>query len=528
MKRAFVLAALVACSPPDRGPRWKPAGNAAPRDGGTLHFATTGGVRTLDPTIQYDEYSSVAVHALFDTLVAYEPGGITLRPHLAESWTVSADGLDYQFALRAGLVYSDGSPVVAGDLVYSLQRALTTADSPFASFLSDVAPGGISAPTDRELAIRLVRRNAAFIYVMTMPFTTPQRAAHVTTAGEQLRRSPLGTGPFVLERWDEGERIVLRKNPHYWDRGNVHLDVLDWLENIPRDTQFLMFERGDLDSVDHLASPDYLWLAEQRDWEPYIHRVAVMSAYGSRMNVRNKPFDDRRVRQALNYALDKGHTIKLLNGDGIPSHGLLPPGMLGRDEALAPYPHDPAKARALLAEAGYSAGFDVDYVTFNDDVAEKLAASLQGDLADVGVRVHISLMSYAGLATAIGTPEGPPFSIDTWLGDFPDPTTFFDPKVHSRSITGENSTNNSFYANPELDALLDRARAELDPTARAALYRQVERILYDDAPWLWNYHQLTTEIVQPYVRGYAPHPVFGRDYAGAWLDLGPSGERVAQ
>jgi len=303
--------------------------------------------------------------------------------------------------------------------------------------------------------------------VMTMSFATPQRADHVAAAGDQLRREPLGTGPFVLASWDEGEHLVLRRNPHYWDPERVHLDAIDLFENIPRDTQFLMFERGELDTAERLSSPDYLWVIDQPDWAPYVHRRAVMNAYGSRMNVRVKPFDDRRVRQALNYALDKAHSIKLLNGAAVPSHGLLPPGMFGRDDTLAPYPHDPAKARALLAEAGYPNGFDVDYVVMNDEEAEKLAGSLQRDLAAVGVRVHITLMSFATYVTAIGKPDGPPFSKATWVGDFPDPTNFLDARFHSRMIANENSNNDSFYANPELDALLDAARGETDLVKRA-------------------------------------------------------------
>src|SRR4030095_13060844 len=107
-----------------------------------------------------------------------------------------------------------------------------------------------------------------------------------------------------------------------------------------------------------------------------------------------------------------------------------------------------------------------------------------------------------------------------WGVDFPDPTNFFDPLFHSRSIKKADSNNNTFYANPALDALIDQAHAELDPAKRAALYRRAERILYDDAPWIWDYHRLATEVTQPYVRGYQPHPTWLRDYTSAWLPRG--------
>jgi ABC-type transport system substrate-binding protein len=210
----------------------------------------------------------------------------------------------------------------------------------------------------------------------------------------------------------------------------------------------------------------------------------------------------------------------------VASHGILPPGMLGRDPDLAPYPHDVARARALLAEAGYPNGFDVDYLTTNDEETEKVAASLQSDLAEAGVRVHIVVTSWSTWQTANGQPSGPAFSFANWAADYPDPTNFFDPRFHSRSIKPDASTNDSFYANPELDAVLDAARAELDPRRRDTLYRRAERILYDDAPWVWDYHRVTTEVTQPYVRGYEPHPIWMRDFTSAWLDVGPGGAPV--
>ncbi|NVB80208.1 MAG: ABC transporter substrate-binding protein [Kofleriaceae bacterium] len=525
--RILLVLALVACNAP-RGPQYRGAGNGSPRAGGTLHIATKDPVRTLDPTIEYDEVSNIAVHMLFETLVGYDPHSMAIEPRLAERWEVSPDGLVYRFSLREGVVYSDGTPIVAGDVAYSLERAQTTEDSPFGSMLGDVAKDGITAPDARTLEVRLARPNAAFVYVMTMPFTTPQRRDHVARAGEQIRRDVLGSGPFVLAAWREGERIELRKNARYWNAAKVYLDGIDWLENIPTDTQFMMFERGELDTVDRPSAPDYLWIAGQAAWKPSIRHVANMNVYGSRMNVRRKPFDDRRVRQALNYAFNKAHVVKLLYGDAVPAHGMLPPGMSGRDDALPPYPHDPAKARALLAEAGYAHGLDVDYVTINDELASRLAASLQADLAEVGVRMRIEVMSLASFGTAYGKPDGPAFSYDGWVGDFPDPVNFIDAKFHSSAIAEENSPNESFYANPELDALLDRARAEVDPARRAELYTRAERILYDDAPWIWGYHQMVSEVVQPYVMDYAPHPVWNRDYSTTWLDLDAQGRRVAR
>jgi oligopeptide transport system substrate-binding protein len=531
---AFTMWCVLACNA-DRGPKWRPAGSPGPRDGGTLRYAIQDQIRTLDPAIGYDEISLEVLHATLDTLLDYEPSGLGLVPRLADRWEVSPDRSAFAFHLRAGVVYADGTPIVAGDIKYALERALATADSPFAPFLGDVIGAqavidhktadcsGILAIGDRDLVIRLARPYAAFVYLFAMPFTAPERRDRVVTAGDQIRRSPSASGPYQLAEWREGQRLVLERNPRYYDRTRGHLDRIVIHENVPRETQFLMFERGELDIVSQLSGPDYLWITSQPTWQPYVHTRALMNAYGSRMNVRVKPFDDRRVRQALNYAVDKQSIVKLLNGTSVAAHGVLSPGMVGRDATLAPYPHDPIKARALLAEAGYGAGLTLEYVTTSDEEAQKLAASLQADLADVGIRLEISPLSFATYLTAIGKPDGPAFSLASWLGDYPDPSDFFEALFHSRMIADENSNNNAFYANPELDALLDRARVEPDDGARQTMYRRAERILYDDAPWIWGYHQLATEVTQPYVRSFGPHPVWLHDYTSAWLDVAQDG-----
>jgi ABC-type transport system substrate-binding protein len=519
-----IASLAVACSAGDREPKYRGYGATEPRRGGTFTYSSYTNVRTLDPAIAYDENSIYGLHYLYDTLVNYEPGGVTLVPQLAESWTISPDGLVYTFTLRPGIAFSDGTPVRASDFVYAWERVRSTEDSPFVQFLDPIA--GLRVIDERHLEIRLAAADAAFLYVLAMTFTTPLRREFVEAHGGDLRRTVLGTGPFLLGGWSEGERLVVERNPHYWDPRLPYLDRIVLLENIPRDTAFLMFERGELESVDRLSAPDWLWVSQREDWKPYVHTLAQMSVYGERLNVTAKPFDDVRVRRALNYARNKAHTVKLLNGLAVPSHGLLPPSMPGRDETLEPYPYDPAKARALLAEAGYPDGFDLEYVTLKDDNQEKLAQSLQADLAAVGVRVKITLMSFATYLTAIGKKDGPPFSMGSWLEDYPDPSNFLDVRFHSRMIADENSNNDSWYRNPELDRLLDDARREVDAAKRAEMYRRVERILYDDAPWIWDYHPVVMEVAQPYVKNFAQHPVWVRDFREVWLDLDPQGRRV--
>jgi len=531
-----IVVCAAACSR-DRAPRWRAAGSPTPRDGGTLHLAAAGSITTLDPAIQYDEISTYVLHAIVDGLVGYDRG-TQLIPRLAERWEISADGLTYRFTLRAGLQYGDGTPIVAADFERAFEHVLATPDSPYGSHLAGIVGAqavldgkatdctGIAAPDPRTLVLQLTAPNAAMLAELAMPWAAPITAAQAGLDADRRRRQPLASGPYEVVDWDEGRRIELRRRAHYHDPARQHLDGIVMLENVSRDLQFMMFERGELDAAQPLTASDQRWLEQQPAWVPYLHKRALMNAFGSRMNTQVKPFDDRRVRQALNYAVDKDRIAKLLIDTAIPAHGVLAPGAFGRDDALLPYPHDPAKARALLREAGYPEGFAVTYVTLADEEAEKLAVSLQHDLAEVGVRIEIQTITFSAYADAISKPSGPAFSVVTWAGDFADPVSLLDPLFHSRFIADENATNFSFYRNPELDGLLDDARGELDRDRRAAMYRRAEGIVHDDAPWIFGYHQLAIEVVQPYVRDYEPHPIWIRDVTTAWLDVGPDGTPV--
>lgn len=533
---AIALTALGACEPPDPAPRFKPAGQTVPRNGGTLRFATHNELGTMDPSAGYDEVTYIVLHALFDTLIDYSPDARAHVPRLARSWTTSPDGRVYRFELRRDIRFPDGTPITAAHFKYSLERAISIESTTFGPWLADIEGAdamlsehaasctGIAAEDDQTLIITLARSNAALLNILSLPFATPQRREHVAAAGAELFGTPDATGPYKLARWDRGNRIVLERNPRYYDARRAHLDQIVILENVPRDTQFLMFERGELESAD-VAAPDYLFVAGQPAWQPYIHLSVGLNAFGSRMNVQKKPFDNPLVRQALNYAVDKRHSARLFHGTTLPAHGILPPGLPGYDPDLAPYPHDVAKARSLLAQAGYPRGFDVEYVTQNDEETENIAGSLQSDLAEAGVRVHLAVMSFATYSETIKSADGSAFSLATWYADYLDPGNFFEP-FHGHSITRTKSVNDTSYDNPVVNRLLDEARGEPEPARRAALYRQVERILYDDAPWIWDYHRQTTELTQPYVRNYQPHPIWLRDYISAWLDVGSDGAPV--
>jgi peptide/nickel transport system substrate-binding protein/oligopeptide transport system substrate-binding protein len=376
---------------------------------------------------------------------------------------------------------------------------------------------GLRALDDRTLEVRLARVDPTFLMEIALPFAIPVPRRWVAQQGERIRDTPLCSGPFRVARWQEGTQFIYEKNPHYWDAASIHLDRVVVDLQVDRDTGTLRFLRGEVDSMERLPSDKLLMFMRSPAWQPYVHVDSTMSSYGELMDTTKPPFNEKKVRQAMNYAINKQDTVVLYNGRATIAHGVLPPGLPGRDEALQPYPYDPAKARALLAEAGYPDGFDVVYSTTPDEIAEKVAQSLQSDLADVGIRVRIQLLTFPAYLTAAGRRDLQ-FAYTAWIMDFPDPWNFMELKFHSRAISEVNASNESGFDNEEFDALLDAARGEPDHEKRMAMYRRAEHILYDECPWVWHYHPKTTEVVQPYVKNYAWHPVYTRDYRYAWLD----------
>jgi oligopeptide transport system substrate-binding protein len=513
------------------------AGLPGPRYGGTLRIGLISQPRTFDPAIAFDEMSYQIEHAVFDTLVAYAPASsanpLELVPQLAESWTISPDRLTYAFTLREGLRYHDGTPIVAADFVTALDRVLSPAvPSPGKQYYAKIvgaaerqagtaeSTSGLRALDDRHLEIRLLVPDESFLYMLSLKFATPIPARHLAAVGERIRDQPLASGPFHLVEWREGSRMRFEKNPHYWRQGIPYLDGIDAETGISRDMMGLKLLRGEYDAIDRISADKYLQLMKSDEWRDSVRLTSGTVSYGEMMNVDKPPFNGpngKKVRQAMNYAIDKQKTVRIYNGRAEVAHGLLPPMIPGYDPARKPYPYDPDKARQLLAEAGYPDGFELTYYMVPDELYVLFAESVQADLLKVGVRIKIQTLDFPTYLAAVGRHELT-FCFTGWFMDFPHPLNFLETKFHSRSISGQNSTNDSGWHSEETDRLMDQARIEPDPVKAMAMYRRVDEIIFEEAPWIWHYYPKITEVVQPYLKGYKYHPVHLRDYREAWLD----------
>lgn len=511
MRATLGLVAVLAACGGDGLPSPGPApATATPRRGGSVVVAQAEDLDSLDPLRSMAGLAVFLGPYLYDVLLDYPPATAAdpsvLRPRLAESTTVSPDGLVYTFHLRAGIVYSDGRPVVADDFAYAVERAQ---QSPVAAFLQPVEAA--RAVDERTFEIRLRRPEPALPYILALRPFTPQRrggdAAH-----------PPGTGPFRVAEFLPGQHLVLERNPRYWEPGRPYLDRITIELMVPYDVAALRFLAGQSDLLMQPSADAFVRFARSPAWAPYVARVELVQSDALAINTRRPFLNDARVRQALNYAVNKDDVVRLMNGRATVSHGMLPPGMPGRDADRAPYACDPERARRLLAEAGVPAGTQLTYATMTGDMADRVALSIQADLTRVGLRVRLvrvhPLVLYKVMAQ--GDFDLAPTS---WNMDFLDPWDFLELRFHSRMI--DEGMNDSYYENPAIDALLDAAHVTAAGPERVARYRAIDRALYDEAPYVWLDHRAWVDVRRPRLEGYRPHSVWGPLLVDSWVNDGP-------
>jgi peptide/nickel transport system substrate-binding protein/oligopeptide transport system substrate-binding protein len=338
------------------------------------------------------------------------------------------------------------------------------------------------------------------LLALAYAYVVPQE--EVVRQGEHFGRAPVGTGPFQFVRWEPNKEIVLEANDQYYE-GRPFLDRLVYKIAVGSRLEewFAEFLQGNLEEAVIPGNKT----AEVRTNPAYrqyqrVHRPALSLIYIG-FNTQRKPFDDTRVRQAFNYAVNKEAIVREITHMGsLPATGVLPPGLLGYDPAFQGSPYDPAQAKRLLAEAGYpsGAGFPVVQLWTNHKAESTKAelAAYQRYLADIGVQVDIHFApDWPTYQSMLEQGKLSMFRL-AWRADIPDPDNVLSPLLHSASLT-----NRTFYRNPQVDQLLEQARKELNDVQRAVLYRRVERLVMDDAPWIPQHYEAFEYLYQPYVHG---------------------------
>jgi len=564
-KLAFILAIfLIAGCGRKEAPETEGSGaHISPKHGGVLRIALTGELRSLDPARVGDTASGLVASQIYEGLLELGDD-LKLYPCLAQSWEVSQDGLVYTFHLRKGVHFQDdpcfpggqGREVRAEDVKYSLERiadpsTLSTGWWLFNDrivgineYREELAKAekegreprikgveGIEVVDDYTLRIHLKKPFAPFKYVFAMSYTWVVPREAVDYYGKDFFKHPVGTGPFKLAEWSPGQQVRLVRNPNYWgkDEDGYPLPYLDGINiRLLRDVliAFLEFDKGNLDVSgippqvwDKVMNKDKTLKGKYRKYKLRVTPTLSIDYYGFMMT--KEPFGSNKyLRQALNYAIDRQAIIdNVFNGRGIPAKGVLPPGMPGYNKDLKGYYYDPQKARELLAKAGYPNGEGLPEITLqlnsggtmNEDNAE----AIQAQLAKIGVKIKLRLISWPQHLDSIdqGVPE---FFRLGWIADYPDPENFM-ALFYSKNWApaGPNATR---FKNEEFDRLYEQAISEMDEQKRMALYRKMEEIVVEEAPWLFLSHGEAYGLAQPYVEDLPLNPMGHTLYKRVWLN----------
>lgn len=481
-------------------------------------------IPTLDPARGYDAASWQFEDMLFDTLLDYDDAGM-LAPELANHWEVADDGLTYTFTLRPEARFSNGRPLTADDARLAIERVLAPAtQSPGAEFYRGIVGAescqswpcgvaGLSTPAPNLLRIQLRAVDPLFLHKMALPFSAPIPKEVVEARGDDFGRHPVGVGPFVLDEWRPGERLVFTRNPSYYVAGVPKVAGVLRLVGVDDDLGWLKYLSGQLD-ITPIPPPEFPAVIHDPAFAPLLRKVTTMRTQYMGLNCALPPFTDRRVRQALNYAVNKEKLLRLMNNRGIVADGFVPPNLPGYVSPVHGYPYDPVRARELLGEAGYANGFDSVLWLRNDANTIRLAQSIQQDLALVNVGVQLKPLAWGSFLDAVKRPDLVPMFLLGWEADFPDASNFLDVLLNSKEI---GTNNNTGYRNDEVDQLLNRAAHTSDSKQREELLQRVERIAFDDAPWVFLYHPMTYEVVSSRVRDYQLHPLRPPRFRSLWL-----------
>ncbi|MFD2444938.1 ABC transporter substrate-binding protein [Bacillus sp. CGMCC 1.16607] len=480
----------------------------------TLVYGRGGDSVSLDPITTTEGETFKVTENIFENLVAFGDQDTTINPGLAEDWEVTEDGLTYTFKLRQGVKFHDGTDFNADAVVFNFNRWMNGNEKDFpyyTMFGGYKADEGhvikeVTAVDANTVKFVLKRPQAPFLKNLAMsPFGIASPTA-VEKYGADFRANPVGTGPFKFVEWKQNDTITLEKNPEYWQEGLPKLNKVIY-RVIPENTARLnALANGEIDVMDGLNNSDEATVLANENLQ-VIERPSMNVGYIGLTNTR-KPFDNKLVRQAINHAIDKQAIIDAFyGGKAVPAVNAMPPAIEGYNDAVEPYPYDLEKAKALLAEAGYAKGFEMDLWAMPVarpymPEAMKVAEVIQASLAEIGVTAKIQSVDWATYLDKATAGEFDAFMLG-WTGDNGDPDNFLYTLLDKDSI---GSNNNAHYSSDELHEVLIQAQTETDQATRNELYKKAQEIIHEDAPWVPLVHSIPLLAAGKDVANYLPHP----------------------
>ncbi len=347
---------------------------------------------------------------------------------------------------------------------------------------------GITVVDPLAIKFELSRPDATFLHVMALNFAHVVPKEAVDQHGADFGKNPVGTGAYRMTDWTLGQRVVFEKNAEYWREGVPFLDKITFEVGQEPTVALLRLQQGEVDVLgDGIPPAQFLEVTEDPQYKDWIVEGGQLHTGYVTMNVNTPPFDDAKVRQAVNMAINKDRIVRIINNRAVPANQPLPPSMPGYDTSYEGYAYDPEKAKALLAEAGHAEGFATELYAMNTDPNPRIAQAIQQDLAAIGIQAEIKSLAQANVIEAGGNGSAPMIWSGGmgWIADFPDPSNFYGPILGCGGAV-QGGWNWAWYCNEALDAEAAEADSMVDPAMKAEREEKWGSIftrIMEDAPW---------------------------------------------
>jgi peptide/nickel transport system substrate-binding protein len=452
---------------------------------------------------------------LYEGLVRYRDGTLEVEPALAESWTISDDGTTYSFELRDGVSFHDGSPLTAEAVKFNFERMLDeghpyhdTGPFPLSFFFSAI--DNVSAEDADTVVFKLKEPYAPFLSNLAYPTGLIVSPEAVKQHGKEFGRHPSGTGPFRFAEWESNAKVVVVRNEGYWD-GAPALEAVVFRPITDGNTRVAEMLSGGIDLMVEVPPDSVATFADDAAYQ--VQEQAGPHVWFLILNAKEGPLADKKMRQAVNYAIDKKALVEnVLQGTAEVAAGPTPPAFAwAHNDALDPYPYDPEKAKALIAEAGHEGAELTFYVTEGgsgmlDPVP--MGTAIQADLAKVGLKVEIETYEWNTFLGKVnpGLEGKADMAEMAWMTNDPDTLPYL--ALRSEAFPENGGFNSGYYSNPEVDRLLEEARRSTDQDERAELYKQMQTIVHEDAPWAFIANWKQNAVTSSAVGGFELQPSF--------------------
>jgi peptide/nickel transport system substrate-binding protein len=432
-------------------------------------------------------------------LVRVTKDGVGLEPDLAEKWTLAPDNVTYTFTLRDGLKFSDGSPLKASDVKFSLERLRDTKDSVMGSMYKIISK--VEAPDDKTVVIVTEKPSAPLLSTLAMFAASILPEAAVKAAGDDFGTKPVGAGAFMLKNWAHGDKVELVRNPNYWEASRVKLDGVEWLYVPDDNTRMLKLQAGEVDAAIFVPFNMVAQLQQNKDID--VHLDPSSREDFLLLNEQHKPLDDVKVRQAICQAIDREAIVKaVLFGNGKIANSFIPGGALYYNPDNPTCKYDPEAAKKLLADAGASNLSFKFLIDSGNSVNDQTAVLIKDNLAKVGINADI-VKEESGQEWDTTVAGDYDLSIEYWTNDIIDPDEKATFALYGKD---DNRSYYTAYNNPHVTDLIDQGRAEMDKDKRTAIYNEIQKIASTEVNWVDLYYSPFRNASRKNVKGFYQNP----------------------